>query len=708
MGGNKDVVITGECFLAGLPEEHIEEHGYPEQVLRFRGSTGKPAFVDGIELQPRSGAGINVEFKSYAAGPNKGKQWITITGTEDMYFESVHLRHEAEAPGPAENHGELTIAEAEPGRYTGYIDHYGAVGVYHTPADAEYNGMPITLFGVPRFHEGKAEIPMYAKLPQELGGSQVEKPTTVTNGSLEEAVAAAPAKSASNEDKCETVLSGPLPTSPKATSFSFPTALLDGHAVTLKNLNVVVDGPKHFIVKAGISFPYIPGNGSAAGTSQIEGRKLPGEESKQTGAFQALVELEPAPSFRFACAQVSFSTPGAPLGPYPIYLQQAELGLLHAQNIWTASASVKLKAGTPISAPFLGELTQPFEADGTATVEIPGEGSTEPWGFGFEGDTKFLGQTVSHGSLRYWSVPYGEVEYGVSVIPITGALTLNNLSVKGQFGTDPEGKFGFNVVGHVDADADMFKFGEGELAVSDVGIGACGGIVGGHGEAKYKWGESSPDLSIGYGGCGGELSDVEQSFYPRCQALEEALAKPLSPNDYIGEAMATVQKLLLETHECIEAPTIPLAAHERRVAGGLHAAGAIRSKRPLSIVGGKPLEAGESTATELVTGLSAANIVVTGTERAPVVTVYGPDGEEFQTVLVPAISAKLTGQSSGYQDEALKQTVIALNKPAGGIYVIKVDAGSSPVSNVEHQDEQPAPAITASVAKEGRPGGRRS
>jgi hypothetical protein len=118
----------------------------------------------------------------------------------------------------------------------------------------------------------------------------------------------------------------------------------------------------------------------------------------------------------------------------------------------------------------------------------------------------------------------------------------------------------------------------------------------------------------------------------------------------------------------------------------------------MDIVGANPLQPGESTATELLSGLKSSDLIFTGSERAPLVTLIGPHGEEVHT-FTGAPGQKGENGASGYQDEATKQTVIELSEPAGGIWTIEVDAGSSPLQDVQHQDDHNAPNITAKVKK---------
>jgi hypothetical protein len=643
VGGNPDLIFTGSCM-------HLASSTSGARAFTLPAGTQHPATVqlpagpkytstasilaDGIEFDPAQGATLTLAY--HLIGPVEEYE---IKGeTSNVSFETVGLDRGAV---------DWVFVKSPSGGYTVY----GARGADQSQGPwpvmqgSTFNSLSVASMSWPEFHGGKASFAVTSQLPATLGGATMSQPITITNGSVTKAVQAGftaraadtQADADSAAGSCDTLLGGPLPSGPNAITLDFPAVDLGG--IKLDGAQLIIDGWSTFTAKAAATLPFQDSDKGSAG-------------------LKAVLQIHDG-SFYYGCASAAFSTP-LQIGSTPVFLKHIALGVLLNNGVMVAG-NTGLLIGE--NAPVLD--TPPVDADPiNALVVIPAAGSGQPWGLHVDGKAKVLGVADVAASVTYYAIPYVRASVELQNVPI-GPVELKDASL--SYTMDPHGwifaadtDMGWPYIGDVN----------GELAISNLGIGACGttSVLGGDVTVgvAYRWNDGLSGLvsDIAWGSC--NIANIEPPIEPTCEDLQTAInaLKAIFP-----AAVASLQQAL-DAKQCYDIKTSVSRSATARAA----------AKPPALRY---PIAPGNAEAMQ-VGATGGRQWTFRGAGDAPVVTLVSPDKK---VVTGPALRDARSGT-----------TIISVPHAAKGAWTIYVDPSSVPVTAATTAGLRPTAKVTGSVA----------
>lgn len=617
IGGNADVVVTASCLLKR--SQKPENGGW----LTTYSSTGS-VFVDGVELAPASGSAVTVEMHS---GSNAAQSFKFAGKLAYARFESVTF---------ASGNTTMFVLQKSIG---GFVTEINGSTNAPVPSGSEFQGLSIAGVILPTFKSGKATMQTTVQLPPQFGGGTGTEPLTLTNGMLATAMASSgnlpllatgsPGEDASN---CETALHSQLPTGPGRLTLEAPPLNLYGVQLDpLVGSGLMLAGPDHFLVRLRATLPY------------------PTDHTDQIGAIVEIFQGH----LRFACAAGDLN-PGLPLPGIPARLRHIDLGFGSGGGV-TVSGHVRISAGPAIP----GVQDAAVNANGGVTLHTPASGS-DPWTLAIGGDISIaMLDNKYSGSLIYSSDGYLAGTASTSGYMLLG-INFGAMSVTGAM----DGSGSWRFLGQGDVHWSGISLVKGAVEISNLGVGACGGVAVGYAGLTAKWGGSIHPLS-GWGSCEAtDLSDVTPALLPTCQQLRfnASLHLPI---------ISTAAASELASGHCVDVPgSAPAPAGSGETAHQAVAAAMAASQFPAG--------PGNFVGLRVMHPAKTQVFVFRANGGSPQVTLISPDGRTIST----AHPGSGTGDARATISDtpSAEEVYVAVRGAKAGAWLARVEPGSAPVT----------------------------
>jgi hypothetical protein len=622
VGGNSSLALTGTCM----------------KLLAVQGTSyllqsSAPVSADGVTFDPAAHDKLTI---TETTGANAAEQFLVTGTTADVTFESVTLD---------QGTTRWQLDQLASGGFDSAWSHGGSpfdAGAAPVPSGSSFNGLPVTGSTMPTFAAGSATIQISAAAPAELGAGTSIGRVPVTNGALARAISVgssslfAAGDALSDARSCLAAEQAPVHAGPG--SFTIPYPDLSYHGVGIEGGSLTIAGPLHYLAKVRVGLPFpASGNDLAAVLEVYDGH------------------------LRFGCAAQDFGSTPAPLPGMPIAVKHIDLGFAADNGSDQIAGDVGLLAGAPI--PGVGDAVT---ADGQLELTTHPLGG-DPWTLHAAGNVAVAGISDTNGHVDYASSGYLQAGIGFGAKDLLG-FSLGPASVSGAM--DGSGKWFAQGTGKA-AFAGL-TLASGSLLISNVGVGICGGVFGGHAGYTSTW-QGGIGLLAGFGACSaGDLSAMAPAIEATCQQLQFIVDHHI-PIASAGAAAA------LAAGNCVNVP------------GSVSAARAHAAAAPVRGPAGRTL------AVQLPNGSSADALSIHGSGGAPVVALIGPDGRRIAT---PPAGATATGDANalGLRDAAGSLTTFELRKVKPGAWLIEVAPGSPAVTSVGVAKVLPPLAVHASVA----------